>query len=397
MKKWFAIMVLILIAGFSFSKWENITQLKAAVLDIVNTVKSEKPDLQAFGELLQSELVNSKTFNVLERKALNKILEEQKLETAGITESQASRVGKLLNADKIIMGTLSRMDKTYILVIKGIDVSTGVVEISESASGASLPELLKQVPKMAQNLIGKALDEKISSPASSITKIIISGPVPTNGLILYYPLDKNAGDLSGNNNHGVPNNVFAANDRFGRQKSAFLMKPDINYIYSQVKFSNPFPLTLSIWFNTDSTTGGRMLGFGDTQADMSRYKDRHLYMDNSGRVYFGILTNIDCPVIIRTPLTYNDGTWHYAAAVFSKAGMCLYIDGNPAVSNTIVTNALSYEGWWRVGYDTLNRWPAEPSYYSFFGMLDDVRIYGRALTAEEISILYHENGWTGDQ
>jgi hypothetical protein len=32
----------------------------------------------------------------------------------------------------------------------------------------------------------------------------------------------------------------------------------------------------------------------------------------------------------------------------------------------------------------------------FKGSIDDIRIYNRALTDQEIQQLYHENGWTGN-
>jgi hypothetical protein len=32
----------------------------------------------------------------------------------------------------------------------------------------------------------------------------------------------------------------------------------------------------------------------------------------------------------------------------------------------------------------------------FPGLIDDIRIYNRALSEPEIQALYHENGWTGN-
>ena len=55
--------------------------------------------------------------------------------------------------------------------------------------------------------------------------------------------------------------------------------------------SKPAPTSLSIeaWFKTTSTDGGKIVGFGNSSTGNSGSYDRHIYLDGSGRVTFGVL------------------------------------------------------------------------------------------------------------
>jgi hypothetical protein len=85
------------------------------------------------------------------------------------------------------------------------------------------------------------------------------------------------------------------------------------------------------------------------------------------------------------------------AACLSGAGMTLYVDGTQVAANPKITSAyLGYKaGYWKVGFDTLGfnepghvwSWEGSPSSFYFKGILDDVRIYDRALTAAELRAL----------
>jgi hypothetical protein len=78
-------------------------------------------------------------------------------------------------------------------------------------------------------------------------------------------------------------------------------------------------------------------------------------------------------------------SWHYLAGTFNGMEARLYIDGN-LIANKIVSGKIS------VNSNKLYVGRAEPTYggYFFDGKIDDVRIYDKALTAEEIWQLYRE-------
>ena len=50
----------------------------------------------------------------------------------------------------------------------------------------------------------------------------------------------------------------------------------------------PNTFTVEAWFRTTSPRGGKILGYGSSRSGSSSAYDRHLYMDASGRVHFGV-------------------------------------------------------------------------------------------------------------
>ena len=161
-----------------------------------------------------------------------------------------------------------------------------------------------------------------------------------------------------------------------------------DYLSTAILQKNPNVFTLSLWFKNTSTTGGKLIGLGDAQTGTSGSYDRHLYMDNAGKIYFGCHNG--GVQTISTTLGYNDGNWHHAAATLSVAGMMLYADGILAASNTNVTSAENYNGYWKMGFDNLAGWTNAPSSDYFSGQLDDIRVYDMALSASDIALLMND-------
>ena len=79
----------------------------------------------------------------------------------------------------------------------------------------------------------------------------------------------------------------------------------------------------------------------------------------------------------------NDGLWHHVAAVISVGhGVSFYIDGSP--SSTLSWNIIARSGGYPLQIGSNNY---APYGVSLVGILDDVRIYNRALQPFEIAIL----------
>ncbi|HEX9623252.1 MAG TPA: LamG domain-containing protein [Streptosporangiaceae bacterium] len=165
--------------------------------------------------------------------------------------------------------------------------------------------------------------------------------------------------------------------------------------------SVPGPQTFSIeaWFNTSANTGGKLVGFGNSQTGTSSNYDRHIYMMNDGQLVFGVYTG--SVQTIETAQAYNDGQWHYVVATLSGSGMKLYVDGQLTGTNS-TTSAQAFNGFWRVGGDNLNGWnldpwgsnsqgTTEPYSYYFKGTIGDVAVYPSALSAAQIAAHYAAN------
>jgi Concanavalin A-like lectin/glucanases superfamily len=161
--------------------------------------------------------------------------------------------------------------------------------------------------------------------------------------------------------------------------------------------NNPQQFSMELWFKTTTNTGGKLVGFGNTQTGWSSNYDRHIYMMNDGQLVFGVWTGQT--QTIETPRVYNDGQWHHVVATLSPtAGMAMYVDSQLVGTNS-TTSAQAYTGYWRVGGDNLNGWnldpwgsnsqgTTQPNSYYFNGSMADVTVYPGALSAAQVGAHY---------
>ena len=215
---------------------------------------------------------------------------------------------------------------------------------------------------------------------------ILTGEYATdaNTLLLFH-MDETSGttvtDASGNANNGTANGTTIVGGRFGNGRS---LNGTSDYISTSTLYTSPNPFTVELWFNTTTTNGGKLIGFGDTQRGQSSSVDRHIYMTNSGQLDFGVYVGSD--VEIQSPVSYNDGKWHHVAASLSNLGMMMYVDGCLVAQNTRITSAQSFSGYWKIGYDNLYIWPNQPTSYFFQGIVDEIRISSKARLPQEFDL-----------
>ncbi|PWJ56040.1 PKD repeat-containing protein [Quadrisphaera granulorum] len=171
----------------------------------------------------------------------------------------------------------------------------------------------------------------------------------------------------------------------GSTAVSFDGNPD-NTVASAAATVAPSVYSEELWFKTTSTLGGKLIGFGDAQSGRSGAYDRHVWMDRNGTLHFGTWTGQENRA--DSTKAYNDGTWHHLVATQGAQGMALYVDGKLVGSNA-QTGAQDYSGYWRVGGDA--SWGDTENGF-FTGSIDDVAIYGRALTAADVSAHFKAGG-----
>jgi hypothetical protein len=107
--------------------------INVAVLDISGSFKDfSREDLSAVASRFETELAKTAQVNVLERRKMDLILQEQDFQQSTECKSSECQVkaGQLLGVDRIITGTLSKVDKLYTLNLKMIQVESGVIVLS---------------------------------------------------------------------------------------------------------------------------------------------------------------------------------------------------------------------------------------------------------------------------
>ena len=204
-----------------------------------------------------------------------------------------------------------------------------------------------------------------------------------NGLVAYFPFNGNANDLSGNGHNGTVFGAVLTTDRFGNANSAYSFDGVNDYI----DLSNTAGLnftsggfTLAAWVkftadnNDDAIIGkhingywnGYFLGAGNIGGPANVF---NFYVSNDPRSI--------------TTETYNDGNYHFVAGSYDGAYQYLYVDGvlKSSRQNTYTTtNNINI---------SIGRHSAQSDIYGgyFSGVIDDVRIYNRSLSASEIQQL----------
>ena len=125
-----------------------------------------------------------------------------------------------------------------------------------------------------------------------------------------------------------------------------------------------------------------MIGLGNQQSGLSGSYDRHVYMETSGRLTFGV--NAGGQNTITSPQAYNNGQWHHlVVSQASPNGMKMYVDG-ALVGTNPQTAAQNYTGYWRVGGDVT--WNGTEAYWQ--GTIDDVAVYSQELSAAKVAQHY---------
>ncbi len=130
------------------------------------------------------------------------------------------------------------------------------------------------------------------------------------------------------------------------------------------------------------------MGFSDTQTgSANRSWDRVLYVTDYGQLVFGV--NPGRVSYVYSKNQVNDNTWHLATATISGAGMKLYLDGALIDSDSAVTTGKNYDGYFRVGDNELQGFPAAPSTDFFGGSLANAAVFGSVLSPAQISDHYN--------
>ena len=154
----------------------------------------------------------------------------------------------------------------------------------------------------------------------------------------------------------------------------------------------PEKFTVEAWVRSSSTSGGSIVNYGNRASGLSDTSDRALYLDNTGRVSFGLYSA--SRVNLRSSSPVNDNEWHHVVGTYEPGMMRLYVDGVRVGQRIDVTWLRQYWGNWRIGGDRVSNFPNAPSSNYLNGAVDEVAVYGRVLTQAQIRSHYEATGRT---
>jgi len=197
--------------------------------------------------------------------------------------------------------------------------------------------------------------------------------------IALYQLDGNANDTTTNydatSDTGVTYSATGA--KFG-QAASFNGSSKIDLpstVVDSIKSNSSF--AVSAWFNT-SVTGTRKVMF-------SSFDGTYIILEvTTGNQLHGIVANsVGTNIVLTIPITVTDGAWHHALFTGENGDLRLYLDnGTPQTSAS--WNGTFFNG--TTGTSIGSRWGNN----YFNGKIDQVRIFDKAISAEDVATLYAE-------
>jgi hypothetical protein len=230
----------------------------------------------------------------------------------------------------------------------------------------------------------------------------------TNGLVGYWKLDESAGattavDSSGNGNDGTKNGTTNGG---GGDFLAAQVNNGFNFEYGNTNYfdvGNPASLqitgslTIAAWFKLESVRAGSSDdSIFDKVSSLSDKAWQFKGSEDCGSERLQIDLSSDGSDSIQrcSSTTLSTGTWYHGVGVYDASAQTLHVYLNGVLNDGTLTGAVPTS----IHNSTGNAYIANKivgGLETFDGVIDDVRVYNRALSAAEICTLYKVTGGGG--
>jgi len=231
----------------------------------------------------------------------------------------------------------------------------------------------------------------------------------TNGLIAYYPFNGNADDESGNGNNGTIYGATLDMDRFGRRNSAYNFNGNNSYIQIQNPYllNNFSEVTITAWykFNGTNAGAGQVIAVGDGRGG---YDPLSLRLGGDGLEDVGFCDNLYNGngigySLSNTPwFNFQPNVWQQLVISLSQidtktSQINVYQNGikigqlnqSPPITITYDEPMPTLIGaiYSNQSYSPTNLTTQVTQVWN--GTIDDIRVYNRTLSSNEVSTLYN--------
>jgi len=215
--------------------------------------------------------------------------------------------------------------------------------------------------------------------ATQTATVTQQSAIPTVGLVAWYPFNGNANDESGNGNNCTVNGAILSPDRKGITNQAYSFNGNSSYIIANNTNVGNFSgnTTFCFWINCSTDATGMVM-------DKDNYDYYWFQIDNNGLAFtisFDWNYSSTTQIIPRSQL---ENQWNFVCVMIENFTYKVYANGVYVNSVDIPQNAI---------INSQNLTFGRSSYWGhtyYTGKTDDIRIYNRALTEQEIQQLYNE-------
>jgi hypothetical protein len=245
-------------------------------------------------------------------------------------------------------------------------------------SGAVLQEMLYHLSDLHGNLTGPANPNHKTGGAP--------GP---GGLVLYLPFDKpdENGVIHDESSAGNDGRVFGtkwvSDGKFGGAYQFHITNLNDRIVIPNSDTLNPDYITMSAWIKAPDRDGfwNRIM-----DKDWGNAYCMDLGGDWNGKGTRGKLQAELSAGNAGSDRALNDDQWHHVAVTFDGQTICCYLDGVGKDHRVKNSSPLKKSTWdLCIGNSIVDYGTGE--FVAFDGLIDEVRIYNRALSADEIKAL----------
>ena len=214
--------------------------------------------------------------------------------------------------------------------------------------------------------------------------------VPTNGLVGWWPFNGNANDESGNGNNGTVNGATLSIDRFGQSNKAYDFNGTSNFIQMAPisALNNLSELTISTWVKIEGQNTNTNCNLGCTQFIVNRgadFSSNNLRLGyGQGNQKFGTGISNSNSVFSTQTFSIPFQNWINVVWVKTTTQQQMFINGQLSNSTTFSGLVPASSDVVYFGYNPVSAFP-----YYLNGKLDDIGIWDRALTQQEITDLFN--------
>lgn len=195
---------------------------------------------------------------------------------------------------------------------------------------------------------------------------------------VYFKLDGNVLDSSKYAMHGKSYGSVFTNTGVSGINNAYNMN-GTGYVEVMGDF-NETNFSSTLWISTKTkNTGIFSVASGNLGASGH---DRHVYIDVNGNLCSRVYSN---ETICTSGKNYADGQFYHIAHVLNGTNQILYVNGVQVRSGNVGTSAFTWQDRIYIGYSN------DAGNSIFKGILDEVRIYNKALSQTEVIGLYNLN------
>ena len=255
---------------------------------------------------------------------------------------------------------------------------TGPVILSKTNAGLGVHWWNNEV---STRFIGSIDDVRIYNRAISTNEVreIYTLPELNYGLIAYYPLNGNANDYSGYSRHGTPvNSPTYASGRLGQaihlQGSGYVGNTGQHVLLPFFDFPSMSAFSISMWVNLEGVSHPDGESFFGTSNDGVNCGTGDF--DLASQAVFSVG---GASVVTALP---SSNVWHLYTMTYADGTLSAFLDGQWVGASTgpvslSKTNAGLGAHWWNAEVST-----------RFIGSLDEVRVYNRAISTNEVRQIY---------